>query len=343
MQTRKRVRQVANFRYSVLIAGPSGTGKELIAKAVHALGARHEKPFVPVNCAAIPSGLFSSQLFGHVKGAFTGANYASLGCFRAAQGGTIFLDEIGELDLDSQAKLLRVLQERVVTPVGSHSGEAVDVRTVAATNRNLMKEVREGRFRLDLYYRLNVLAIETVGLAQRTEDIEALVSHFLAKTAVECGIQLKQISPTALELLESYSWPGNVRELENFIDRAVVMTEGDIIGPDAFPDILDARTERTVGLTSAWTPAPTADPPPAFESILPSSPTNDVSPLSEPTGKKNGTWLTLSELEKQHIRRTLQATFFNQSAAARMLDIDRKMLARKIKRYEIDIPSPPDR
>lgn len=335
-QIRKRIRQVSNFRYSVLIAGPSGTGKELIAKAVHALGPRHDKPFVPVNCAAIPSALFSSQLFGHVKGAFTGANYASLGCFRAAHGGTIFLDEIGELDLDSQAKLLRVLQERIVTPVGAHAGEKVDVRTVAATNRDLMAEVREGRFRLDLFYRLNVLAIETVGLVQRPEDIQALVNHFLAKTAVECGIELKRISPTALELLESYKWPGNVRELENFIDRAVVMTEGEEIGPEAFPDILDARSDRSVGL-SAW--LPTELPDPAFDSLpVDEMPNSTPSRRAESVDAENGMWLTLADIEKQHISRTLHETYFNQSAAARMLDIDRKMLARKIKKYDIHVP-----
>ncbi len=338
--TRKRVSQVAQYRYSVLITGPSGTGKELIAKAVHAHGPRRDKPFIPVNCAAIPSGLFSSQLFGHTKGAFTGAHYASLGCFRAANGGTIFLDEIGELDLDSQAKLLRVLQERIVTPVGSAHGEPVDVRTVAATNRDLTAEVREGRFRLDLYYRLNVLAIETKGLAERTLDIEPLASHFLAKTAIECGIELKTISAAALELLESYAWPGNVRELENFIDRAVVMTEGDEIGPEAFPDILDARTTRSVNV--AWDQdannslfsLPRPPELPEAGGLL----SHDArSPESD---SQAGTWLSLAEVEKQHICRTLHETLYNQSAAARLLQIDRKMLSRKITKYGITVSGP---
>lgn len=336
--TRKRVAQVANYRYSVLISGPSGTGKELVARAVHSHGERRDKPFVPVNCAAIPSGLFSSQLFGHTKGAFTGAHFASMGCFRAANGGTIFLDEIGELDLDSQAKLLRVLQERVVTPVGSTQGEKVDVRTVAATNRDLMEEVREGRFRLDLYYRLNVLAIETKGLVDRPDDIEPLAAHFLAKTAVECGMELKSISATALELLASYAWPGNVRELENFIDRAVVMTEGNEIGPEAFPDILDARTTRSTNV--AWaeeglsSSIPVPSPPPIPEARR--FPTHEAgSPESTIAA---GGWLSLAEVEKQHISRTLHETFFNQSAAARLLQIDRKMLARKIKKFDIPIP-----
>ena len=339
-QTRKRIAQVANYRYSVLISGPSGTGKELVAKAIHAHGPRADKPFIPVNCAAIPSGLFSSQLFGHTKGAFTGAHYASLGCFRAADGGTIFLDEIGELDLDSQAKLLRVLQERVVTPVGGTEGVGVDVRTVAATNRNLPDEVREGRFRLDLYYRLNVLAIETKGLADRTPDIEPLALHFLAKTAIECGMELKRISATALELLEAYAWPGNVRELENFIDRAVVTTEGDVIGPEAFPDIMDARTTRSANVAWSQDESPSLSflDPPAINDARRLPTTHEA--WQPESASATGEWLSLAEVEKQHISRTLQETFFNQSAAARLLQIDRKMLARKIKKYDIPIPGP---
>ena len=184
---RKRIEQLANFRYSVLVHGPSGTGKELVARAIHAQSSRAKGPFIPVNCAALPSGLFSSQLFGHVKGAFTGAQHSSMGCFRAAEGGTIFLDEIGELDLELQAKLLRVLQERQVTPVGSVDSIPIDVRVIAATNRDLEAEVRAGRFRLDLYYRLNVVSLETTALSERPEDISVLAEHFLAKAAVENG------------------------------------------------------------------------------------------------------------------------------------------------------------
>jgi len=314
---RQRINQVANFNYGVLITGPSGTGKELVARAIHQQGNRGDKPFVPVNCAAVPNELFSSQLFGHVKGAFTGAAYSSIGCFRAADEGTIFLDEIGDLDLDCQAKLLRVLQERKVTPVGGHDSVDVDTRTIAATNRDLAEEVREGRFRLDLYYRLNVLSMETLGLASRHDDIEPLAKHFLAKTAIECGLPLKKLSQPALQLLHSYEWPGNVRELENFIERAVVLTDGPEIGPEAFPEVQLSSVVNPIAVRLE----------PAQQ---PAMPTNDV-----------GDWVTLSDLERTHIERTLKETFYNQSAAARMLGVDRKLLARKMKKHGIQIPKRP--
>jgi DNA-binding NtrC family response regulator len=222
-KVRKRISQVANYRYSVLISGPSGTGKELVARAVHTHGPRADKPFIPVNCAALPTGLFASQLFGHMKGAFTGAAFNAIGCFRAAEGGTIFLDEIGELDFELQAKLLRVIQERKVVPVGAHEGIPVDVRIVAATNRDLEAEVKAGRFRLDLFYRLNVVSIETASLASRPEDIEVLARHFLAKAAIENGDELKRLSPAAMSLLKAYDWPGNIRQLQNVLEGAIVL------------------------------------------------------------------------------------------------------------------------
>lgn len=336
-RVRKRVVQIANYRYSVLITGPTGTGKELIARAVHAHGNRVDKPFIPVNCAAIPGGLFASQLFGHVKGAFTGAQYAALGCFRAAEGGTIFLDEVGELDLECQAKLLRVLQEKIVVPVGSHEGVPVDVRVVAATNRDLAEEVRAGRFRLDLYYRLNVLSVEALGLKDRVDDIEILAKHFLAKTAIENGIELKSLSPAALALLQTYNWPGNVRELQNMIERAVVFCEGDIIGPDAFSQITEAQFDLC-GLPSAGT---LGGYDPADELPLPQSrrqPVNQFESVDE-FDAVDGEWASLADLEASHIRKTLQETFFNQSAAARLLGIDRKLLARKIKKYNLTVPN----
>ena len=203
-QTRAVIRAVAAFPSSVLITGASGTGKELIARAIHNLSPRSARRFIPVDCASITGPLFASHMFGHLKGAFTGATYNAVGCFRAAEGGTIFLDEIGELDLELQAKLLRVLQERVVTPVGSHDGTPVDVRILAATNRDLRQEVAAGRFREDLYFRLNVVSIQTRPLRERTEDIEILAEHFLRRFAVENGMPWKRLSARGAKAV---AWP----------------------------------------------------------------------------------------------------------------------------------------
>ena len=237
-QVRRSIELVATRNSSVLVMGPSGTGKELIARAIHACSGRSSKPFIPVDCAVTTGTLFASHMFGHVKGSFTGATSSTLGCFRAADGGTIFLDEIGEMELELQAKLLRVLQQRTVVPVGSHQEISVDVRVLAATNRDLGREVAAGRFREDLFYRLNVVAIQTQPLRDRPEDIPVLAGRYLAELAARHGMPLCGLSPAAIGILLSYHWPGNVRELENVLERAVMFSSGDEIDPDSLTGLM---------------------------------------------------------------------------------------------------------
>jgi PAS domain S-box-containing protein len=227
------IERVAQSEATVLIGGESGTGKELAAKAIHALSTRHGRPFIAVNCGAIPENLIESELFGHKKGAFTGAVNDHLGLFKQAEGGTLFLDEIGELPLSMQAKLLRVLQERVVRPVGGEKDLPVNVRIIGATNRNLKTEVTEGNFREDLFYRLNVIAVLLPPLRERKEDIPLLAHAYLQKVAPE--ITQKLISPTAMQLLLQYPYPGNIRELENILERALVLG-GNVILPEHLPE-----------------------------------------------------------------------------------------------------------
>jgi len=307
---RQRILQVAQFSSSVLITGPSGTGKELIARAIHHHSPRSGQPFVPVDCASLTGELFSSHLFGHIKGAFTGADYPRLGCFRAAEGGTILLDEIGEISLDLQSKLLRTIQERVVVPVGSDQPIPVNVRIIAATNRDLTEEVKRGRFRLDLFYRLNVVSFETLALRERCEEIELLADHFLEKLAKEQGMPRKRLSPAAVAALKSYAWPGNIRELQNVLERAAIFTMDDVIDVDTFPPVVE----------------------PAAPCI------SSDTPVGVPRRSTDAAWSTLDDVERDHIDRTLVHTFYNQSAAARLLNIDRASLARKIQRYGIAVP-----
>jgi len=308
-EVRQRIAQVAPFTSNVLITGPSGTGKELIARSIHLSSGRAGGPFIPVDCASIPGTLFSSQLFGHVKGAFTGAASAALGCFRAAEGGTIFLDEVGELDLELQSNLLRVIQQRQVTPVGSHEPIPIDVRIVAATNRDLRQEVAAGRFRLDLYYRLDVVSVDSVPLKDRLEDIEPLSEYILQQMEVERELPRKRLSQAAVRMMMAYDWPGNVRQLQNILERAVVLSQGELIGPEWIPRIDD-----------------TAMPLPAAGQVVPADAAADS--VETPEG-----WLTYSENEKEHLRRTLEQTGYNQSAAARLLEIDYRLLLRRMKKH----------
>lgn len=331
-QIRRSLERVAGYRSSILIVGPSGTGKELIATAIHQLSGRVKGPFVAVDCTSIPASLFSSQLFGHSKGAFSGTVHDTLGSFRAADGGTIFLDEIGELNLELQCQLLRVIQERTVIPVGCHRSIPVDVRVVAATSRHLEAEVQAGRFRLDLFYRLNVVKLTTTSLHERLEDIAPLCEHFLDGFSIENGLPRKRLSPAAVCFLESCQWPGNIRQLQNLLERAVVFTEVDEITDRHLIDLIEpgqtlppfagrindqCRPREIVPFHSAWEKP-------------------EISPC--PRGGR-GSWPTLAECECRLIQETLEQTNYNQSAAARLLGVDRRLLTRKIRKFNIPLPN----
>jgi formate hydrogenlyase transcriptional activator len=238
-----QIRTVAPTDSTVLIEGETGTGKELIAQAIHMNSRRRDRPFVKLNCAAIPLGLLESELFGHERGAFTGAVAQRIGRFEAADGGTLFLDEIGDIPLELQAKLLRVLQEQEFERLGSTYTRRVNVRVVAATNQDLAALVAEKLFRMDLYYRLNVFPIALPPLRHRLEDIPMLVAHFVNRYAAAMAKQIDRISPDALEALLNYPWPGNIRELQNFIERAVILTSGDALRLSPFPSHAAFHTE----------------------------------------------------------------------------------------------------
>ncbi|MGH7289799.1 MAG: sigma-54-dependent transcriptional regulator, partial [Myxococcota bacterium] len=237
------IQKVAETDLSVLVRGESGTGKELVAQALHQRSARRAKPFVAVNCAAISKELVESELFGHEKGAFTGADARRVGKFEAANGGTIFLDEIGDMAAETQAKVLRVLQEQVVDPVGGTQSVRIDVRVLAATNKDLPTEIRAGRFREDLYFRLNVIPIFVPPLREREEDIPLLADHFMAELSREYGRRPKTMEAAAIAALRRYAWPGNVRELRNVIERLMIMVSGDVIAAQHVPFLETPREE----------------------------------------------------------------------------------------------------
>jgi DNA-binding NtrC family response regulator len=296
------VDRVADAEVSVLVTGESGTGKEVVARALHARSRRARGPFVAVNCAAMPEPLLESELFGHVRGAFTDAKESRHGLFVQASGGTLFLDEIGDMPLTLQPKLLRVLQERTVRAVGASHETPIDVRIVAATNRDLEEAIEERRFRGDLYFRVNVVQIALPPLRARGADVLLLAQHFLAGYAARTGRAVGGLSPQAAERLLAYSWPGNVRELQNCIERAVALTRYDHVGVDDLPEkIRDYRRSH----------------------VLVAS--DDPSEL-----------VPMSEVEQRYVRRVLEAVQFNKTAAARILGYDRKRLYRKIEKLGLD-------
>ena len=293
------IRRVADSPTNVLITGESGTGKELVAKAIHYNSDRKDAPFIPVNCAAIPEQLLESELFGHMRGAFTDAKMDKRGLFEEAQKGTLFLDEISELPLMLQAKILRAIQEKEIRRVGATKPISVDVRIIAATNLNLGEEVKSRRFREDLYYRLNVIELKLPPLRERREDIPLLVEAFLKKCGEVRGKEVKGVGEAALAMLMDYAWPGNVRELENVIERAVTLSRGDKISPDDLPAAVQgARGDRRV--------------------------------LDEAAERT----LPLHELEKEYIKKVLEKTGGNKYQAAHALGIDRKTLYRKLAEIE---------
>jgi DNA-binding NtrC family response regulator len=320
----------------VLVEGQSGVGKELIARAIHGSGERKAKPFVAVNCGAIPDNLVESLLFGHEKGAFTGATDRHIGKFVEASGGTLFLDEVGELPLAAQVKLLRAVQDGSVEPVGARKPVKVDVRLISATNRDLIADVKAGRFREDLFYRLHVFPIGVPPLAERPEDIGELVRHFVARFAAEEGKRISRVSAQALALLARYRWPGNVRQLENAVFRAVVLAEGDEIGVEEFPQI----TAHVTALTPDEAPLLGAgesgelDAPSFAEVAMAPSADHALQPAASPAGTLSlldaGEVRPLDEIEAEAIRFAIAHYRGQMSEVARRLRIGRSTLYRKL-------------
>jgi DNA-binding NtrC family response regulator len=324
--------KAAQSNIPIIIEGESGVGKEVIARAIQGSSKRRGKAFVTVNCGAIPENLVESVLFGHEKGSFTGASDKHAGKFVEADGGTLFLDEIGDLPLAVQVKLLRAVQEGEIDPVGSRKTVKVDIRFISATHRNLMDHVREGKFREDLYYRLNVFPIHVPPLRERREDIPWLVRHFVARFAAEEGRKnLKGISPAAMSMLQAYAWPGNVRQLENSVFRSVVMCDGTELQPEDFPQIhsQSSRIEQALTLSEpVHEYRLDATVQPTIETVMPL----DALPLLTPQGDMR----QMVEIEEEVIRRAIQHYDGQMSEVARKLGIGRSTLYRKLKEFGIE-------
>ncbi|MGB0683077.1 MAG: sigma-54-dependent transcriptional regulator [Magnetovibrionaceae bacterium] len=320
-QTLTLAKQIAPSEASVLITGPSGTGKEVMARFVHRNSKRAGRAFIAVNCAAIPENLLESELFGHEKGAFTGAVSRRIGKFEEAAGGTLLLDEISEMDVRLQAKLLRAIQEREIDRVGSNKPVKVDVRLIATSNRNLEEEVAKGTFRGDLYFRLNVVNLDLPSLSERRDDIAPLSAHFIKKYAEMNKVPPRPLSPEALALLKSHPWPGNVRELENTLHRAVLLATGEAIGPEAI-------------LLSGAPGAP-----------APATPAGPAAQPAVASGDPTVGWVgqTVSDVERALIIDTLSHCLGNRTHAANILGISIRTLRNKLKQYSeegFSVPQP---
>ncbi|MGB0953277.1 MAG: sigma-54-dependent transcriptional regulator [Planctomycetota bacterium] len=329
------VRQAGPTDATVLVLGESGTGKELIARALHRLSQRSKRRFVAVNCAALTESLIESELFGHVKGAFTGADANKEGKFAFADGGTLFLDEIGDMPLSTQAKLLRVLENREVVPVGANDARPIDVRIVAATNRDLQQRVAAGEFREDLFYRLAVVAVEMPLLRERLEDIPLLLDHFLHEFAERHQKQVQTVSEDVLRTFRAHPWPGNVRELRNAVETMVVLDADGVLGVDDLPIALRdlfakiPAVEVAEPSEASETPAPTAEATPAA-----ASPASSAVPAPEPGIPYPPVGKSLPEVEKDMILATLASLEGNRQKAAKQLGIGERTLYRKLKGYE---------
>jgi two-component system response regulator PilR (NtrC family) len=335
---RSQVAKLARSQAPIYVSGESGSGKEVAARLIHELGPRAQAPFIPVNCGAIPGELMESEFFGHIKGSFTGAVADKQGLFEAADGGTLFLDEVADLPLSMQVKLLRAIQEKAIRPVGSAQERGIDVRILSATHRDLARQVTDGKFRQDLYYRLNVIELTMPSLRERTEDIPELAGQILDRLAADYGAEKPTISESAMTLLAEYDFPGNVRELENVLERAFTLCENTLIGP------LDLQLGST--LMDSEEGCPQADPASATEQVAGNGETPMVSRSATGAAAMTikGIMLQvgqsleeyLEEIERKLITDALEATRWNKTAAAKQLGITFRALRYRLKKLELE-------